>query len=243
MARQFDSVTPLAPPPSSVPFSNAKRWTPRGENVSIIVNITMAGLAVFLICGVLLSIGFKFPLRYSLGWAGIATVVLFLAVVVFVFFDELLWGIEEITGVDHNRDGSVGPKQTTHYQLQTGPGTWKLGEIDVKPELVIAWCQAAFRRQSLSFDTWAPRFALPDGTRGREEYAAFREQLASEGIIKEVGGNVGCKPTRIGWEWIAGFAQMTPADGTPLLDARPQIMAPGTAHTHTHTGVGGSDST
>ena len=87
---------------------------------------------------------------------------------------------------------------------------------------MIAWCDAAWNRQSLSYSAWESRFALPGGTDGREQYQEFRKWLVKEKFAEEVGGNVGLRPC---WKnpdavkFVGGFAQVRPEDGTPLLEA------------------------
>ncbi len=141
-----------------------------------------------------------------------------------VIVHELYMVFERITGQDLNQDGYVGepPKQVTHYELNKGPHSFKVGEIEVEPQLLIDWCSAAMNQQSLSYTAWTNRFALPDGTQGRERYQEFRKHLVKEKYAKEVGGSVGLK---ILWgnsdavQFIGGFANMEAAQGTPLLDA------------------------
>ncbi len=136
-------------------------------------------------------------------------------------WDRLLWSIEEITGADVNQDGQIGKPSVTHFELPTGPQSFRFGEIRLPPELVIEWCQAAWNRQSLAYGAWESKFALPDGTQGRERYQQFRGWLVREGYAEEVGGNIGL---RIRWRnpdalaLISGFAGAMPEDGTPLLE-------------------------
>ena len=206
-------------------FKEAKQETPDylGQTLAIVPLSMGVGLVV-LIGGLLICWGF----RVSGHGALIASGVIMSGAVVYAFLriwaDELYMSIETITGLDLNHDGHIGdpPRQTTHFDLPTGNNSVRIGEVDVPPKLLIDWCNAAWNRRSLSYTAWESRFALPDGTRGRERYQEFRAWLVKQEYAEEVGGNVGL---RVRWKnddavtFVAGFADMDAARDTPLLDA------------------------
>lgn len=156
----------------------------------------------------------------ALFWAFVvATIVWFLLM---LDWKSLILAIEEETH-DLNGENAIGyiSPPATHYSLPAGPGSFKFGEVDIEPALLIEWCQAAWERRSLAISTWQDRFCLPDGTRGRIRYEAFRDWLVTQGYAETVGGNVGLRPCWNNQEavtFIGGFAQANPAEGTPLLE-------------------------
>jgi hypothetical protein len=135
---------------------------------------------------------------------------------------RILWSTEEITEYDWDRDGHIGepPQQITRVQLPTGPHSFKVADISYSYELLSDWCEAALNGKSLSFASWQGRFALPDGTQGKERYREFRDWLCKQGYADEVGGNIGL---RIRWRnqeaqsWVGGFACPELIEATPLL--------------------------
>ena len=135
----------------------------------------------------------------------------------FQYVPDLLWTIERVTKRDFNKDGFTGPPSVVQYELRPTANTTWLGELVVRPFLLRDWCMAARNGNSLAFDHWATRFALPDGTRGREQYARFRRALVEQELARKVGGNVGIELTGKGWMFVDSF--LASDEGTTLLGA------------------------
>lgn len=218
---KFDTTAPLYEKASN--FREAKRYTPQRDGARIIAEIVAVGLLLFLLLATAASIAWSFPWKWALLAGTSGAFVLFVVVVSYAFRENLLWIVEEVIGYDANQDGHVGPPVEVHYTLEKGGGMLRLGQIDVNPQLLMDWCKAASEGRSLAFAAWEQRFALPDGTQGRERYTHFRNWLVHEGFAEEAGGNVGL---RIRWnnadavDFVGGFAQMTPGDGQPMLEGR-----------------------
>ena len=95
---------------------------------------------------------------------------------------DVLFEIEEVTGVDVNRDGVVG--HTTQVLLPTGPREYLGGEFDVDIDLLIEWAGVATENGSLSFSRWKKDW--PDGETG---YTKFREKLTRLGHLRRLPNN------------------------------------------------------
>jgi len=219
---KFDTTTPLYEQAKG--YREAKRYTPQVAGSRIIAEIVAVGLGLFLLLATAASIAWSFPWKWALVAATSGAFVLFVVVMTYAFRENLLWVVEEVIGYDANADGHVGePPVEVHYTLEKGKGMLRMGQIDINPALLMDWCRAASEGRSLAFAAWEQRFALPDGTSGRERYTHFRNWLVHEGFAEEAGGNVGL---RIRWDnadavdFVGGFAQLTPADGQPMLEGR-----------------------
>ena len=206
-------------------FKEATRTTPEYLGKTLIIVPLAAGVGLVVLIGWwFICLGLGWTKTDALFWAGLTMI----ACVLFSFYrvwkDELYNAVEEIFGHDLDGDGYIGapPKQITHYELNRGGNNFRVGEIEVEPQLLIDWCTAAYHRRSTAYELWEHRFALPDGTQGRKRYQQFRDHLVKEKFAKEVGGSVGLK---IAWgnpeavQFIGGFADMDVSQGTPLLDA------------------------
>lgn len=206
-----------------VPFREAVRETPdHTANATVPLGLALGAGAVTLVGVGLICLGFELSARIAAAAAGIVTMAVLFEWLWRLQHDRMFWTIERIIGQDINQDGMVGqPRQVTHFELHSAPGAIAFGEIDLDPQLVIDWCQAARNQRSLAYSAWEPRFALPDGTKGRERYQAFRDWLVAQNIAEEAGGNVGL---RVRWQspkaaaFVSQFAQVAPGDGTPLLE-------------------------
>ena len=215
----------LAPQvPTIAPGTEVNRRVPiRAPSIGADVGVvfcwaTGSGFFVFLLAA-FFSLAIKQPLWGALVCGGLAAAVVWFSML--IDWKALLFATEEITGLDLDGDGEIG-QPSTHFELPTGPSSFRFGKLDLPPELVIAWCGAAWNRQSLSFAAWESRFALPDGTKGRKRYQEFRDWLIEEKYAEEAGGNIGLRPCWQNQEavtFIGGFAQVRPEDGTPLLEA------------------------
>lgn len=227
--REYEIAQDLAPPiPTIGPGAEVKRRVPiRAPSIGADVGPVFcwalgSGFFAFLLAA-FVSLAIKQPLWGALVWAGLVAAGVWFSML--VDWRALLVATEDITGLDLDGDGYSGepemPQPSTHFTLPTGPGSVRMGELDLAPELVIDWCHAARNGYSLSFTSWQGRFALPDGSQGRERYQEFRTWLVKEKYAEEIGGNVGL---RIRWQdqdavrFISGFATTRPEDGTPLLE-------------------------
>ena len=231
--KQFDRNGTFAP---KVPFKEAKRHTPAGgQNLLLIVQAAVFSGVIILAGSLLICWGAQLPARYALISTGGSTILLLLAGLSIAVRDDWMWQVEEVTGFDLNTDGAIGQpvKHETHYDLKLAAGHYIRGVLPVADDVLIEWSRAAITGGSLSYATWTEKFALQDGTQGREHYGLFRQELVKQGLANEVGGNVGLKLTKKGRAVIGGFAEATPNDATPLLDAVGLISPPtDTAHTH-----------
>ena len=185
-----------------------------------------SGFFVFVVIAILL-LAFDLKIVAAAALGGLAAAGIWFALV--ALWPRTLWATETITAPE-----PVPPPPTvvkTHYELPTGPNTVRIGEIDVDPELVIAWCQAACQNRSLAYTAWERKFALDDGTHGRQRYEAFRAYLVKEGFAEEAGGNVGlrvCWKDKDAVRFVKGFAVQSPAKTTPLLEpVCERVPAPG----------------
>ena len=221
---KFESATPLYEKASN--FREAKRYTPQVAGSRIVAELVAVGLFLFLLLATAASIAWSFPWKWALLAATTGASLLFVVVLGYAFRENLLWIVEEVIGYDADQDGHIGqPPVEVHYTLEKGAGMLRMGQIDINPALLMDWCRAASEGRSLAFAAWEQRFALPDGTQGRERYTHFRNWLVHEGFAEEAGGNVGL---RIRWQnqdavaFVGGFAQMTAGEGAPMLEGRPQ---------------------
>ena len=119
---------------------------------------------------------------------------------------DVLFEIEEVTGVDVNRDGVVG----TNVLVQTDERQWMLGQYDVSAELLFEWARAALEGKSLAYSRWEDKWP---GT--RKGYARFRDQLVEQGRLKQTA-NKQIALTANGRAFFAQLAEMTETDVTPL---------------------------
>jgi hypothetical protein len=208
------------------PYRSEERYTPAGtpvQNVGAILLLSFGVVVIVLLLGLLICVAMDWPLRVVPCGAGVALLVLW--VVLLVMYREwprLFYTLERVTEHDINHDGVIGqPQPVTHFELPTGPRGLKIGQIDVPPPVLISWCRSAIEGHSLAYNAWIARFSLPDGTGGRERYAAFRHWLCEQGYAREVGGNVGLA---IEWDndealdFVFGMARALPEDGRPLLE-------------------------
>ncbi len=191
------------------------------------------GLAAFVAVG-LISIGWHWPVKVPLTAAGILMLLVMCAGGWWLVKDKILWTTEHIIGhVPSQEMLQPATVVKTYFGLRSG-GYVKYGEVDLDPALLIEWCRAACSNQSLAINRWKSQFALPDGTKGRERYEAFRDWLIGQGYAEDAGGNVGL---RILWRnqdavtFVAGFAEEEPENGTPLL-------TPGNAGASSYTRAG-----
>ena len=208
------------------PYAERSVHEPTGnplQMVGVVPVLSVAAGVTVLLAGLLICWGMDWPWKAALVAAGVAMLIpwlLFLA----LYHDwiGLFHRVEVIVGRDITGDGVVGaPPQVTHFELPSGPRGLRIGEIDVPPPVLIAWCRAAASGQSLAYSVWIPQFSLPDGTGGRERYAAFRQWLISQEYAREAGGNVGLAvafDNPEACDFVYGFARALPEDGRPLLE-------------------------
>ena len=221
--KRFDSTAQfVSRTDNDAPFAHAKKETPdRTINAALPFGLALgAGLVTFIAVGLIVW-GVRGKVQIAMIAAGAVMLLVMFWWIWLLWKEKLIWSIEQVFGTDINRDGYTGPPQYTNFELQRGPGSIRFGTVGVPPQLVIDWCEAARNRESLAYSAWESRFALPDGTQGRERYQEFRRQLVKEGFAEEAGGNIGL---RIKWRnpdavaFVNGFANATPEDGTPLLE-------------------------
>ena len=214
---KFDDSTDLFSR-ASPQFKQATRYTPQADSPLIVARIIGLGAIVFLSLSSAASFAFGFPWKWAVLFTASGTTILFLAVLAYAFSNDLLWIVEEVFNYDRDGDGVIGPPviNNTHFSLPVGPHTEKLGTVNVDPALLIDWCRAAANNESLSFASWQDRFALRDGSQGRERYADFRDWLIARGYASGASSRTGM---RIAWEneeaaaWIKGFADQDPGGG------------------------------
>ena len=202
----------------NIAFKKATRKTPdRVGNLLILLAGCAIATAALTLCVAL----FCWENHPAFQTAGLVGAVLICATMYWFFTNTQLWQtVETIEG--HDLPAAAQAGQSTHFNLPSGPHTLKMGDIEIEPQLLIDWCDAAWNRRSLAFGVWERRFALPDGTKGRREYQAFRDELVKLQYAEEVGGNVGIRPKWSNPEavtFIGGFAQIDASQGTPLLEA------------------------
>ena len=207
---------------SSVEMAGGRVKAKRGEPS---VTFTKAALTFILSLGsgftVYVGVGM---VGWGFGWdsapAKVASGVAVLVVwgwFLFQYVPDLLWTIERVTKRDINRDGYTGRPTIVQYELQPTNNTLWRGDFMVNPHVLREWCMAARNGRSLAYNQWVDLFALPDGTRGREQYAKFRRALISQEMVREIGGNVGIELTGKGWMFIDSF--LASDEGTTLLGA------------------------
>lgn len=211
------TLTALQPPDAA--GMEAERRTPAYglQAVATASGFTLSAGVLAGLAGLLFCWGTEADAKLALAFAG---VVMFLAGLWFYWMaDRMVWIEETVRRVDLNRDGYIGPPppvvNQVHYTLETRPGHHIRGMLPVSDELLKEWCEAASQGQSLSITYWTPRFALPDGTHGREEYETFRQAAIRQGLAKDVGGSVGLRLTGDGWKFVS---ELLGAEPVPLLE-------------------------
>ena len=208
--------------PVDRPWANIQTWPALAFGVGMVV--LAAGLLIAWGTGMVRN-------EHPTGWALVVSgISIFLMLPYCLFRSDLVDVIRTMEtqyNIDLDGDGVVGEPpimQVTAYELKRGSGNILLGELPFPPELVMEWCKAAVNHQSLSFAAWSGKFALPDGTRGRQRYTAFRDHLSARGFVRDVGGNVGL---RVCWNnpdavaFVQEFATLAAGDGRPLIEAEP----------------------
>ncbi len=220
---RFDHVTKSQAAPQFA-FKEARKETPDFSQIMYIIPFSFGLGVLFLAAGGLICLGGKLPFGYALIAAGSLMFLCPIFLIIYFLVEELYMHREIIEGHELPEIQEQQPeKQVTHFELRKGPAeqNFRIGEIEVEPQLLIDWCNAAMNQQSLAYTAWERRFALPDGRMGRERYQEFRRQLIKEGFAKEVGGNVGLK---ILWRnpdalrFIGCFAETDVSEGNPLLE-------------------------
>jgi hypothetical protein len=235
---RIDSSLPQVKPSVPPSFREAMRRSPDNTANGLLPIAHALGAGFVTFCGVgLISIGLGWPVKWPLIIAGAVMLIVMCLSGWWMVKNEVLWSVEKIFG-DLNKDGVIGqPIQATHFEVRTGPNSIRFGQVNLPPQLVIEWCRAAVSQKSLAYDSWIKKFALPDGTQGRERYAMFRAWLTEQGYAKDLGSNKGFNILWYNDEavgFVNSFADFEPEDGTPLLEADRRIAAK-SRHTHTRT--------
>ena len=202
-------------------FKEAVKESPdRPRNIWLVFAMSLGSGATVMIGSLLIIAGIDGDGHHALVAGGLAT--LFVWAWWLFKADALVFTFEKITGHDLNRDGSIGEPQAqnqkTYIELPLSATQRLIIELDASWELVQDWCITAANGGSLSYASWEPRFALPDGTEGRERYSQYRQQLVSRGLAREKG-NAGLKFTRNGWLFVEAMTELDAGTPTALLDA------------------------
>ena len=196
---------------------------PASNAVSIFLVPWWAGVAVFValflfVGGILVCV--KFPLL-GVPSMGMGLVMLWALFWWLPHQPAFMWIRERVSQRDINQDGYIGaPPQVTAFELHEQGGGIKIGQLRVEPELVRDWCLAAVNGESLSFAAWSNRFALPDGTQGRERYTEFRNLLVGRGFVKDRGS----QGLRVDWQntdavtFVSQFSEIDVSEGVPMIE-------------------------
>lgn len=221
---------------TTFPFKEIKRETPEHfRNVWVgFIQTFGTGLAMTVATWAVAK-GMDFNPKTCLAWGGFAMI----ASTVFWFIKspELIHTIETKTGFDINQDGHIGRPVTycTYYTFDLSKTQQIRGMLGVEDTLVIDWCRAAIKGNSLAVNSWSSRFALPDGTEGKARYKTFQTHLINRKLAHPPRGNKSITLTPAGWIFAQAFAETELEEPIPLLEGEEVGSQSPRQLTHSHT--------